>query len=81
MSDKPKPGGRNDRAALARAIRANRALVELAQTLIDQGPAMSGLRFAQVMQRVGVNLADQRDALAEMEEIRRNQRDQAGGSG
>lgn len=71
MGDKAIRGGYKDRAALTRAIRANRALIELAQALLDEGPGMSQLRHNQVMGRVNLKLAEQRDALAEMEEIRR----------
>ena len=70
MSDKPKPGGYIDRAALARAVRGNRSMAVVLEELIA-ADGMSRLRRAQLHQRLGLVLAQQRDALAEMEEIRR----------
>lgn len=70
MTDKPRPGGYLDRSALARAVSSHRALVEVVETLIDE-EQMSRLRLAQLLQRAGLHLAIQRDALADMEAIRR----------
>lgn len=71
MTDKPKPGGSIDRAALARAVTGNRAMAQVLAVLIEQGDQMSRLRRAQLLQRAALYLAQQRDALAEMEAIRR----------
>lgn len=70
MSDKPKPGGYIDRAALARAVRCGRRMVGVVEDLID-GDEMSRLRRAQLHQRLALELAQQRDAHAEMEGVRR----------
>jgi len=74
MTDKPKPWGYIDCAALVRVIVANRGMIKLARVLIAEGQGMSALRHAQVLQRLGVQLAEQRDALAAMERIRRERK-------
>lgn len=69
MTDKPKPGGRIDQRALARATRLNRRITEQMRGLTRRE-----LNYSEVLELVyliGLDLAEQRDALAEMEHIRR----------
>ena len=66
MATAPKRGGYNDTDALRRAVRYSRAMIELGRRLaIDCPPAMLPL-----VGKLGYYLAGQRDALAEMEQIR-----------
>jgi hypothetical protein len=53
MTDKPKPGGYIDRAALSRAVRGNRSMAVVLEELIE-GDGMSRLRRAQLHQRMGL---------------------------
>lgn len=69
MSDKPKPGGYIDRAALAQALQEHRALVSVIEALI-RDPDASRYRRAHLLQRAALHLARQRDSLAEMQSIR-----------
>lgn len=75
MSDKPKPGGRIDRAALARTTRLNRRITGQMRELTDRGLDYS--RVLELVHLIGLDLAEQRDALAEMESIRRGTYDDA----
>jgi len=67
MSDKAIIGGYIDRTHLSRAVRANREMTEIGLLLVDRCPP----RMLPLMGRLGLVLATQRDALAEMERIRR----------
>jgi len=68
---KPKPRGYVDNQCLARAQRANRRIVGHVQRIVDQGDRMSVQRLLNTLTRIALDLADQSDALAEMERIRR----------
>ena len=70
MSDKPKPGGYIDNAALNRALRCNQQLVARTRVLLQEGDVMSRTERYRHLQWLGLELAEQRDALAEMERIR-----------
>ena len=71
MSDKPKPGGYIDNAALQRAVDANEALARLLPAIVDELQRLPH-PVARKMQRAGFELVRQRSALAEMEVIRAN---------
>jgi hypothetical protein len=62
-----------DRAALARAVQGNRALCEVLREMVEAAGrgTLSISRLGLLLQRTGFVLAEQRDALAEMERIRR----------
>lgn len=66
MATQSKIGGYNDVAALQRAVRHSRAMVEIGRRLVEESPP--GL--LPLLGKLGYFLADQRDALAEMEQIR-----------
>lgn len=71
MSDKPKPGGYIDNAALECAVDASEQLARLLPTIVDRLGRLSH-SVALELQEVGFVLARQRGALAEMEVIRAN---------
>ena len=74
MTNPPKASGYIDAEALHRAVEANRRLVELTEMLIADVDGMSRLRRSILLQQFGLSLAQQRDALATMEEIRQRRR-------
>ncbi len=70
MVTAPKEGGYNDTDALMRSVRFNRAMIALGKRLTDECPA----RLLPLVGKLGFFLAGQRDALAEMEQIRAKRR-------
>jgi len=74
VTNPPKVHGYIDAEALHRAVGANRRLVDLTEVLIADVDGMSRLRRSTLLQRFGLLLAQQRDALATMEAIRQRRR-------
>lgn len=67
---KAKAGGYIDNGALADARRANTRMVEDLRLLVDGADRIGSGRRLQILSRLAVALADQSNALAEMERIR-----------
>ena len=67
MSDRPKPGGYRDRAALARGRAASRRLAELAGQLLRP---VSRTEQLVVLAQISLKIAEQGEALSEMALIR-----------
>ena len=74
MSDKPKAHGYIDNAALARAVRANQKLTQRVREFLEEGDVMSRTERYNLCQWLAIHLAEQRDALAQMERIRADAR-------
>ena len=70
MTDRAKPGGYIDRAALARAKTGVDEIGADLRRLIEEGHRMSEQRRLVVLGRMATRLASYRDALAVMEAIR-----------
>jgi len=70
MTDRPRPGGYLDRAALARARSANTQLRERLKGLVDRWDKLGSAARLWMLAQAGLLLAEQGEALAEMERIR-----------
>lgn len=66
MATESKIGGYNDRSALNRATRCSQTMIEIGQRLASECPP----ELLPLIGKLGYLLASQRDALAEMEQIR-----------